>query len=90
MSAHTVSDAIADACDKRGWEYYPGYSGRGMYGRRTPAIVCHPRYVSSAVAVIARLTGCRKSEVSVDNMALDMVVYNSSYEEDNNSAAQTD
>lgn len=47
---------------KEGFTVDYGYSGRFMYGRKCPSVVCHPGEFG--------FKGC-----SVDNMAFDMVYY---------------
>jgi hypothetical protein len=53
---------VRDA-EAQGHEVRYDYSGRGMYGRQCPAVVCAPGEFGT------------KAAISRDNMGLDMVFY---------------
>ena len=65
--------AIADRHADEGWSFYAAYSGRCMFGRTCPGIVCPPQDARRATAAVRR-AGIR-SEVSRDSMGLDTIVY---------------
>ncbi len=54
--------------------FYSHYTGRFMYSRACPGIVCSPYDVAKAITAVKRaITG--KVTYCTDNMGLDMVVY---------------
>ena len=56
------------------WTFYARYSGRYMYGRQCPGIVCSHYDVSKAVAAVRRaIVG--KVTWNQDSMGLDTIVY---------------
>ncbi len=64
--------AIAARHEADGWSYYARYSGRYMYGRECPGIVCPPSDIGRARAAARRhgISGC-----ATDSMGLDSIIY---------------
>ena len=63
---------IAARHEADGWQSYPAYSGRCMFGDTCPGITC-PGYDVQKVVAAVRRAGIRNP--SVDNMGQDTIVY---------------
>lgn len=68
-------------CEEQGYEFYPNYSGRGMFGKRCVGIVCGNvcRCMIELCAYL-QLKGVvievnNFTSVCYDNMGKDMIVY---------------
>ena len=81
-----VKGLIRDFCDDAGYDFYDDYSGRFMYGRKCPGIVCDNPLdavlgLSDWIHDCAFATGRNPSAADLlgspkwDNMGLDMIVY---------------
>ena len=79
----TVAEIIREFCELNGYEYYEGYSGRYMYGRKCPGIVCEdPMMVMLELADhILDTEGVQNSLVGMlgcprtDSLGLDRILY---------------
>jgi hypothetical protein len=69
----TDAQKIAAVAKRNGWDYYPDYSGRCMFGAKCPGIVCPPSEIKRAKAAVRRagITG----GPSQDSLGLDAIVY---------------